>query len=547
MAQLTTNSGGIYRGGAFPMGLAYADFSTVQVVGNIVKVYRSGNSLVFELPLATTTIDGESFETVEALVAKLLSFKFGGGDGSNNPGVTALQWSDASTMAEALKLARRDGYGSIVIPLAVEQDHAVPLSQLNALLQGKVDKEEGKALSSNDFSDDYRNKLDNVEDPLFLGSFADLQSLQDLTGERKSGQYAYVQGLDEGVDVVLTYQWVVANQDWELLRGASNSETPMTVKQKYESNANTNAFTDAEKAKLAGIAEGAQVNQPVEQTIPTLDQVVKRNGFTNSSFHLSKDGKRVGLEDVPGIGAAFSSDQNDNSGIMHFDGLKWVILSNIGGNNNLILDILGRANVKDPTEVDNIANKRYVDAEIAKIPTGGTGGDSTLVVQQVNTALSQYIIVDLPADAPDLLRFELFCPDTREPSYISMRFNNNSTSIYKHVLQSVNNTNYTMIRNYSQNQMRVLASPNGAVVGRYNVRIEGTLTNVAGQVKIANGTAYLAGTTPADAPDINNFWGSAHLEAITNAKLTQLQFVAMASGGGARFPAGSVLKVYGIK
>ena len=36
--------------------------------------------------------------------------------------------------------------------------------------------------------------------------------------------------------------------------------TPLEIKTAYESNANTNAFTDAEKTKLAGIEAGAQVN-----------------------------------------------------------------------------------------------------------------------------------------------------------------------------------------------------------------------------------------------------------------------------------------------
>lgn len=40
--------------------------------------------------------------------------------------------------------------------------------------------------------------------------------------------------------------------------------TKELVKTSYESNADTNAFTDADKAKLAGIAEGAQVNDVVD-------------------------------------------------------------------------------------------------------------------------------------------------------------------------------------------------------------------------------------------------------------------------------------------
>lgn len=363
MVNLISSPGGIRRTGNFPMGLTFSDMSYVKVSGNSVEVYRSGGGLVFTLPLAETTIDGESFTVVEDLVAKLLSFKSGGGNGGTNPGVTALQWSDAATLAEALKLARRDGYGSIIIPVATEIDQAVNLGQLNTALLTKVDKEEGKGLSTNDFSNAYMAKLDAVEDPLFLGSFPNIASLQALPGDRKSGQYAYVQGMDNGVEVIFTYQWVVANNDWEILRGASNAETPASVKTKYESNANTNAFTDAEKAKLAGIAPGAQVNDPAGAT-PTFDQVVKRNNTSFSSFFLNNSANasgRVGLEDVDGIGSAFSADKSGESGFIFFDGAKWVIRKRTNVATDLILNIPGRATVNAPLESRDIANKEYVD------------------------------------------------------------------------------------------------------------------------------------------------------------------------------------------
>lgn len=44
-------------------------------------------------------------------------------------------------------------------------------------------------------------------------------------------------------------------------RVATINITPEDIKQWYESNANTNAFTDKEKAKLAGISDGAEVNR----------------------------------------------------------------------------------------------------------------------------------------------------------------------------------------------------------------------------------------------------------------------------------------------
>jgi hypothetical protein len=44
------------------------------------------------------------------------------------------------------------------------------------------------------------------------------------------------------------------------------------IKLRYEANANTNAFTDAEKTKLGGIASGAQVNPSIITAAPSSDQ-----------------------------------------------------------------------------------------------------------------------------------------------------------------------------------------------------------------------------------------------------------------------------------
>ena len=41
--------------------------------------------------------------------------------------------------------------------------------------------------------------------------------------------------------------------------------TPAEIKTDYESNANTNAFTDAEKSKLAGIEAGATADQDADE------------------------------------------------------------------------------------------------------------------------------------------------------------------------------------------------------------------------------------------------------------------------------------------
>lgn len=70
---------------------------------------------------------------------------------------------------------------------------------------------------------------------------------------------------DEYLDYEIVPNYFI--DGYELLAsGGGSSETPQTIKTKYESNANTNAYTDSEKTKLAGIEVGAQVN-PTFKTV----------------------------------------------------------------------------------------------------------------------------------------------------------------------------------------------------------------------------------------------------------------------------------------
>src|SRR6185437_1623093 len=112
-------------------------------------------------------------------------------------------------------------------------------------------------LSFNDFTTDEKTKLAGLESSRFKGTFVNKAALDaaNLGGE---GNYADV---DAGVGAdVARYIWDNDDDKWVLQQGATTSETAASIKTKYESNPDTNAYTDAEKAKLLGIAAGAQVN-----------------------------------------------------------------------------------------------------------------------------------------------------------------------------------------------------------------------------------------------------------------------------------------------
>lgn len=84
----------------------------------------------------------------------------------------------------------------------------------------------------------------------FLGSYISLAALTSAHPSPKIGSYAYI---DPGVGASATIaSWDETDSVW--VQGSTTSaETASSIKTKYESNANTNAFTDALKATLEGI------------------------------------------------------------------------------------------------------------------------------------------------------------------------------------------------------------------------------------------------------------------------------------------------------
>lgn len=115
------------------------------------------------------------------------------------------------------------------------------------VLANKVDVVEGKGLSDANFTQAEKDKLAQLEDGHFKGVFVGLQSLEDTHPTGEPGDYAVV---DDGVDLVW-YQWDTSA--WSVRQGESADVTPAQVKTYYESNPDTNAFTDDEKSGLANL------------------------------------------------------------------------------------------------------------------------------------------------------------------------------------------------------------------------------------------------------------------------------------------------------
>lgn len=125
-------------------------------------------------------------------------------------------------------------------------------------LSNKVDKEEGKGLSTNDFTNPLLEKLEGLEGTHWRGTFPSLEALNTGVVNPVPGDYADVDS--PGGDVV-RYIWDSTDSAWVEQSGVVAPITASQVKQLYESNPNTNAYTDGDVSKLAGISAGATANQ----------------------------------------------------------------------------------------------------------------------------------------------------------------------------------------------------------------------------------------------------------------------------------------------
>jgi hypothetical protein len=93
-----------------------------------------------------------------------------------------------------------------------------------------------------------------LESSHYNGRYTNLAALQTALPTAAAGDYTRVDA-GAGADVG-TYIWDDSDNKWVKEAGAGTTETAASVKTKYESNPDTNAFTDELLAKLNGLAQG---------------------------------------------------------------------------------------------------------------------------------------------------------------------------------------------------------------------------------------------------------------------------------------------------
>lgn len=208
------------------------------------------------------------------------------------------------------------------------------------LFDGKVDKVNGMGLTQENFTTILKEKLENFQlDPdKFQGQFESLKDLllshpEGVAVENSEGWTAFV--MVDGNLVLFIWDFVATS--WIATNKYQSKETPASIKEKYESNINTNVFDDAAKNKLAGVINtviATDAETQINVAVPEDNKVVSRlklfnwwNKFIRNSQVLLKSVKLdAGTLALPPLviqnGSLTTTPQNgaierDSSGNLH--------------------------------------------------------------------------------------------------------------------------------------------------------------------------------------------------------------------------------------
>ena len=157
-------------------------------------------------------------------------------------------------------------------------------SRLKKLEENKVDKEVGKGLSSNDFTDELKSKLEDI-DPSEYAIKAEVEEELDKKVDKEEGK-----GLSSND---FTTELKNKLEDIDLSPLATKDEVAEGLDKKVDKEDGKSLISDTLITKLDGIEDGAQVN---------LIEVVKRNGtvlnITDKAVDIEVPTKVIDLSDA---------------------------------------------------------------------------------------------------------------------------------------------------------------------------------------------------------------------------------------------------------
>lgn len=173
-------------------------------------------------------------------------------------------------------------------------------------------KYEGEA-NTNAFTDAEKSKLAGLESSRFLGTYVSLGALQTAHASPAEGSYAHVDaGVGQNVQI---YIWDNDDSQYQEQSSGSSAETAASVKAKYESNPDTNAFTDAERTKLIGVESGATADQTGPEIKARYEGEADTNAYTDAekSKLASVESGATADQTGPEVKALYESQANTNA------------------------------------------------------------------------------------------------------------------------------------------------------------------------------------------------------------------------------------------
>jgi hypothetical protein len=129
--------------------------------------------------------------------------------------------------------------------------------------------------TDNNYAAAEKGKLAGLDGNHFKGSYSSLTALQTAYPSASDGDYTYVGTAGTGE---VNYIWDATDEQW-VAGGGGTAETPASVKAKYESNDDTNAYTDGDAGTVATIGGVADLATAAKSTIvAAVDEVVAAFG-----------------------------------------------------------------------------------------------------------------------------------------------------------------------------------------------------------------------------------------------------------------------------
>lgn len=178
---------------------------------------------------------------------------------------------------------------------AVAVDIKTITNKLNGIEAGATGDQTGSEIAAlyealanvNRFTDSEKAKLASLEGSKFLGTYTSKSALDTAHPSPAVGSYAHVDA-GAGSDAKV-YIWDDNSSKFVEQAGASVAETAASIKSKYESNGNTNAFTDAHQTKLNGIESGATADQTPAEIAASYESVSGVNRYTTADKNKVAD------------------------------------------------------------------------------------------------------------------------------------------------------------------------------------------------------------------------------------------------------------------